>query len=248
METSGLAPIQGKSIAERLAQLRAQLAGAARAAGREAGSVRLLAVSKKVDVAAVVEAAAAGQAEFAENYVQDGLAKICAIEDGGLIAPQLRPRWHMIGKLQSNKAAKAARIFDVLHGLDSMSAARAISRAMEAAGRRAELMLQIKLGGGEQRAGVPPAEAAPFLEAACRLPGLSFIGVMGVAPQQGDPRPHFARLRELSEKLRVMDLPNAPLQEISAGMSGDFVEAVAEGATMVRIGSAIFGPRQRDGV
>lgn len=224
----------GVSIGERLACVYDGLAEAARLSGRPAGSVRLVAVCKRVGAEAVVEAAEAGQRDFGENYVVDGLAKIARVGRDDL-------RWHMIGHLQSNKGAKAARGFYMIHSVSTLAAAQAVSRAALSAHRRCRVLMQIHLGGGSQRAGVASDDAAELARALAELPGILFDGVMGVAPLGEAPRPYFARLRAVLEALRAMQLPNAPLSELSAGMSDDYVEAIAEGATIVRLGRAIFG-------
>ena len=216
--------------------MRGQIEDCARSAGRDAGDITLVAVTKRVPLAAVREAVAAGQKHFGENYVQEGLAKIEAFA-----APELR--WHLIGALQSNKAARAARSFHLLHSVCSESVARAISREMVAAGRDAHVLLQIRLGGGAGRAGVEPDEAEAMARALTELPGIQLDGVMGVAAPGEAARPQFARLCALLQRLRGLGLPRAPLREMSAGMSADFADAIREGATMVRIGSAIFGAR-----
>jgi len=221
-------------IAERLAGVRDSLAEAARRAGRRAEEIRLVAVSKKVDVDAVVEAAEAGQRDFGENYVVDGLRKIQAVGRDDL-------RWHMIGHLQSNKGAKAGRAFHMIHSLTSVAAGRAVSRAAVAVGRPCRGLIQIHLGGGAQRSGVASADVTALAHDLAELPGLLLDGVMGVAPLGEPARPHFARLRQILEDLRSLDLPNAPLSQLSAGMTDDYVEAIAEGATIVRLGRAIFG-------
>lgn len=221
-------------IAGRLARVRDRIAEAAISAGRSAGEVRLVAISKYATVEQVLAAAQAGQIDFGENYVVDGLKKIEAIANPIL-------RWHMIGQLQSNKAAKAALGFQVIESLGTVRAARAVSRAMEAAGDKRSCFLQIRLGGPEGRGGVEPDDAQQVAREIASLPGIALDGVMGVAPPGEQARPHFARLREICEKLRSLDLDSAPFAEISAGMSGDFESAIAEGSTSVRIGRAIFG-------
>jgi pyridoxal phosphate enzyme (YggS family) len=220
--------------ATRLARVRAEVAHAAEQAGRSPAAVRIIAVSKYADVEAVRALADAGQEDFGENYVQPALAKMQAVE-----RPHLR--WHLIGALQSNKAARAASAFHLIHSVSSESALRAIARAMEKTQGTCRVLIQIWLGGGGDRAGIAPNEAAAFLNAATIVPGILVDGVMGVAPVGGEPRRHFARLREVLESLRASRFPNAPLREMSAGMSEDFADAIREGATMVRIGRALFG-------
>ncbi len=224
-----------EEIAQRLAEVLGSVAEAARASGREAREVRLVAVSKRIDERRIAAAVAAGQRDFGENYVQEAIGKIDRFGES--------LRWHMIGSLQSNKAALAGRRFHLIHSLSSMSAARAISRAMTAQGSQCRALIQVHLGGGAQRAGVAPAELESFVRELVKLPGLIVDGLMGVAPLGEEPRPHFAHLRGMLEELRRLELSQAPLRELSAGMSGDYREAIAEGATLVRIGESVFGPR-----
>ncbi len=224
------------SIAERLALARVQVAAASSAAGRESGSVRVVAVSKGVSYERILEAVNAGHEDFGENYPQEARAKMERLASVSL-------RWHFVGQLQSNKAAKVAREFDLVHSLDSATAARAISRARVAAGGASAVLIQVRLGGGPERGGVLPEEAEGFAAAVCGLPGLVLDGVMAVAPLDLPARPAFAKLRETLDCLRRARLPHAPLREMSAGMSSDYEEAILEGATLVRLGRAIFGDR-----
>jgi pyridoxal phosphate enzyme (YggS family) len=221
------------SIAERLAAVQQEVAAAARAAGREPATVRIIAASKYADVEAIRAAARAGQRDFGENYVQNAERKIHALAGEDV-------RWHFIGALQSNKAAKAAGLFDLIHTLSSASALQAISRALpQGVSRR--VLVQVHLGGGSQRAGLDPAAVPEFVRAAAAARGVVVDGLMGVAPANEPARPHFARLRALLDELRELGLPHAPLREMSAGMSEDFADAICEGATMVRIGRSLFG-------
>jgi hypothetical protein len=226
------APIS--QIGDRLRAVKDAIAESALKAGRDPAEVRLVAVSKYAGVEQIRAAADAGQCEFGENYVVDGLRKIEVLADRLL-------RWHMIGQLQSNKAAKAARGFQVIQSLSTISAAAAISRAMQDSGESRSCLLQIRLGGPVGRGGVEPEQAQETAGEIAELPGIILDGVMGVAPVGERPGPHFARLRELCENLRAQAFSSAPFTEISAGMSLDFDEAIAEGATSVRIGRAIFG-------
>lgn len=225
------------NVSQRLLAVRGEIADCARSVGRDSGEITLVAVSKRVPLDVVRAAVEAGQKDFGENYVQEGLAKIEALS-----TPDLR--WHLIGALQSNKAARAARSFHLLHSVCSESVARAISREMIAAGREARVLLQVRLGGGPGRAGVEPQAAAAMARVVTELPGIQLDGVMGVAAQGESTRPQFARLFALLEQLRRLGLPRAPLREMSAGMSADFPDAIREGATIVRVGSAIFGERE----
>jgi pyridoxal phosphate enzyme (YggS family) len=231
-----LSTVDATKVAARLVAIREQIEECTLSTGRDAGAVKLVAVTKRVPLEGVRAAVAAGQTDFGENYVQEGIAKIEALS-----MPNLR--WHLIGALQSNKAARAARSFDLLHSVCSQSVARVISREMVASNREARVLLQIRLGGGEGRAGVDPQEAEALARALTELPGIQLDGVMGVAAQGEPTRPQFARLFSVLERIRALGLPHAPLREMSAGMSGDFLDAIREGATIVRIGSAIFGER-----
>jgi len=220
-------------IASRVHEVRAAVDRAARGAGREPQSVRIVAASKYADVDAIRAAADAGQHDFGENYLQRALEKMRTIGRDDL-------RWHFIGALQSNKAALAARSFHLVHTLSSETALAAIARAVSS-GAECRVLVQVRLGGGSERAGLDPGAVAGFVRAAASAPGIVVDGLMGVAPLDEPARPHFARLRTLLDEVRALDLPHAPLREMSAGMSEDFVDAIHEGATLVRIGRAFFG-------
>lgn len=230
----------------RLASVRARVEAAALAAGRDPAAVRIVAVTKRLGADAVREAYAAGQRDFGENYVQEAVTKISE-----LAAAMPDARWHLIGRLQSNKAAVAVRHFALLHGIDSLRSVAAVSRASMQQGLTAELLLQVNLDADDDaapraaRGGADAAAAASFLEQAGVHEGIRFVGLMGVADPEREARPQFARLRELAASLAARGLPRAPLGELSMGMTGDFEDAVAEGATIVRIGTAIFGERPR---
>jgi pyridoxal phosphate enzyme (YggS family) len=221
------------SIAERLGQVRRAVAAAARQAGRDPEEIRIIAASKYADVAMIQEAADAGQRDFGENYLQQALAKMRALDRTDI-------RWHFIGGLQSNKAAKAARAFHLIHTLSSESALQALARALRADAGSCRVLVQVRLGAAG-RPGVEPAQTAALVRAAAAVPSMIVDGLMGMAPLGEPPRPHFARLREILEDLRALDLPQAPLREMSAGISEDFEDAIREGATMVRIGRSLFG-------
>jgi pyridoxal phosphate enzyme (YggS family) len=224
------------SIRLRFEEVRNMIAAAAARANRDPATVSLVAVTKKVDLSTIRAAVEVGHRDFGENYVQEGLGKIEALSDPSV-------RWHLIGSLQSNKAARAARAFWLLHSVTSRSVAEAISRQMAADGQDARVLIQVKLAAGGQRAGVEADEVAASARMITAMPGLLLDGVMGVAPLGEPARPSFARLAAVLEDLRRLGLPRAPLTHMSAGMSADFSEAIAEGATIVRIGTAIFGDR-----
>ena len=217
-------------IAANLAAIRARIAEACARAGRPAESVTLVAVSKTHPQDAVVAALAAGQTVFGENRVQEAAGKF-----PGLRAAHPAMRLHIIGGLQTNKARDAVRVADVIESIDRPKLAAAIAEAMTKEGRRPDCFIQVNTGDEEQKSGVPRAEADAFIRAAREEYGLPVTGLMCIPPVDQDPRPHFAYLRELAAK--------HGLRELSMGMSADFEAAIAEGATLVRVGTAIFGHR-----
>ena len=219
--------------AERLAAVRARIAAAAERVGRDPESVRLIGASKTVPAGVLVQAVRAGLRDLGENRVQEAEAK----------APLLRadltdgagPQWHLIGHLQSNKARKAVALFDWIHSVDSPRLADALDRIARELGRTPRVLIEVNTSGEASKEGVAP-EAAPALIAhVAGLAAIRLVGLMTIGPLAGDPRPAFRRLRGLRDA--------AGLAELSMGMSGDFEDAVEEGATMVRVGSALFGAR-----
>lgn len=233
-------------VAVNLERVLENISAAARGAGRGPESVRLVAVSKFVTAELVVEALRAGARDLGENRVQEGIAKRTAVE-AALPEGQPPPRWHLIGHLQTNKASRAARSFDLVHSVDSLRVAEALSEAF--AGRPSDLLgilLEVNVSGEESKYGVAPDQAASLARAVSLLPGLALRGLMTVAPIAANPedvRPVFRRLAALRRELEALRLPGASLEHLSMGMSQDYHVAVAEGATLVRVGTAIFGPR-----
>jgi pyridoxal phosphate enzyme (YggS family) len=231
--------------AARLEAVRARIAAAERAAGRAPGSVRLIAVSKTFPAESVRAAIAAGQRDFGENKVQEAIPKIEKIASEGHGADD-EIRWHLIGHLQSNKARKAARPFDVIHSIDSVDLLRKIDAAAHEARRAPELLIQVDLAGEETKFGLPPADVPPLFDAAVRCRAARVIGLMMLPPipeSPEDARPWFRRLRDLRDGWLASGVPAAMLAELSMGMSSDFEVAIQEGSTLVRIGTAIFGKR-----
>jgi PLP dependent protein len=228
------------TIADRLAGIRGRVAAAARLAGRDPSSIRLVAVSKTFPIEAIREAYAAGQREFGENRVQEALEKIAA---GG----DLEIRWHLLGHLQTNKAKKAAPAFSTIHSVDSVELLQKIDAAAADAGRTPELLIQVDLAGEATKFGLTPADVPPLFDAAARCRSARTVGLMTLPPipeSPEDARPWFRRLRELRDQWLAAGVPPSMLAELSIGMSGDFEVAIEEGSTMVRIGTAIFGSRQ----
>jgi len=220
---------QAAAIAERLAEVRRRIAAAARAAGRDPAAVTLVAVSKTHPAEAVAAALAAGQRVFGENRVQEAVAKFPALRAA---RPDLE--LHLIGPLQSNKAAEAVAHFDVIQSLDREKIARALAKEMERQGRRPRCFLQVNTGEEPQKAGIVPGET-DALVALCRDLGLPLEGLMCIPPLEDPPAPHFALLRKLAERNGLTGL--------SMGMSGDYETAVELGATHLRVGTAVFGAR-----
>ncbi len=218
------------SIVENLASVRARIAEACDRAKRDPAEVTLVAVSKTHPVEAVEAALAAGQAVFGENRVQEAAQKFPALRPGHPVM-----RLHIIGALQTNKARDAVRIADVIESLDRPRLAEAIRDAMAREGRRPGLLVQVNTGEEPQKAGIARAEAADFVRLCREEHGLPVEGLMCIPPVDHDPRPHFAFLADLAARLG--------LRTLSMGMSGDFEAAIAEGATHVRVGTAIFGSR-----
>lgn len=219
------------SVAERLAAVQLRVADAARAAGREPSGIRIVAVSKKHGPEAIREAYAAGQRDFGENYVQELLAKAEALAD----LPGLR--WHFIGHLQRNKAKSIASVGASVETVDSIRLAEALAKCADPAHPMA-VHLQVNVGREPQKSGCLPEELGALVSAVRALPALRLEGLMTVPPASDDPedaRPHFRALRELAV--------THGLAGLSMGMSADVEVAIAEGATTVRIGTAIFGER-----
>jgi pyridoxal phosphate enzyme (YggS family) len=226
-------------IAANLAAIRERIAAAAAAAGRDPSSVRLLAVSKMFGADAVREAFTAGQREFGENKVQEALQKIEATAD-------LPIRWHLIGHLQSNKAKKAATAFAAIHAVDSVDLVRRLEAAALDAGARPDVYVQVDLAGEATKFGAPEAEVAGIARAAAECRAAVLKGLMLLPPWFDDPeqaRPYFRRLRLLRDRLIEDGIDRTHLDDLSMGMSHDFEVAIQEGATLVRVGTAIFGKR-----
>ena len=225
-------------LAANLRAVRARIDAAARDAGRDPAGVRLLAVSKTWPADDVRALAALGLRHFAENRVQELSGKAAALTD----LPDLR--WHLVGQLQRNKAAAVVRLGATVHSVDRQPLADALSRAADREARTVDVYVQVDLGGPEgelgERGGAVPDDVPGLADAVAAAPGLRLRGLMAVAPREQDPAPAFARLAELAARVRA-DHPEA--SELSAGMSGDLEAAVAAGATVVRVGTALFGAR-----
>lgn len=220
-------------IAARLSQVRERIAEAAARAGRGPESVRLVLASKTQPPEAIRSAYQAGASEFGENYVQQAQAKRAALADLGDL------RWHMIGHLQSNKARAAAELFELIHGLDSERLAVSLARVRPAPAVR--VLVEVNLGGEASKAGVAPAGVEPLIEAVRGK--VDVRGLMAIPPPGEPARLHFVGLRQL--RARLAAATGLELPELSMGMTEDFEIAIEEGATIVRVGRAVFGERQR---
>ena len=231
------------SIAENLSDVRARIAAAAQRSGRDPATVTLVAVSKTFGIDAVRAAVAAGQHDFGENRVQEALQKVSLAADPAL-------RWHLIGHLQSNKARKAAPAFQCIQSVDSLDL---LQRLDDGAGERGTadpltLLVQVDLAGEATKFGAPPDEAERILRAAASTRHARVVGIMLVPPWNEDPeqtRPWFVRLRQLRERWLESGIAPELLRHLSMGMSHDYEAAIEEGATLVRIGTAIFGKRPK---
>lgn len=226
------------SLRGRLDEIRARIARAAGRSGRREADVTLVAVTKTVPAEVVAEAVALGVVDLGENRVQEAEAKIVAVGRGGV-------RWHLIGHLQSNKAARAVALFDRIHSVDDLALAEAVGRRAVAAGRRVAALIEVNVSAEASKFGVAESGLAALAERVAGIEGLALDGLMTVGARVDRPeqaRSAFARLRRLRDETSAR--LGIALPELSMGMSGDFEVAVEEGSTMVRVGTALFGPRE----
>ena len=232
-------PTRREEIAAGLSAVRQRLARALERAGRLPSGAKLVAVSKTHPAEDVRAAFDAGQADFGENRVQEALEKIAATAD-------IPITWHLVGHLQSNKAKRAAAAFAWVHSIDSVDVLKRVDSAAAEAGRRLDLLVQVDLAGEATKHGAPADTWLSLFEAAADCRAARVTGLMLLPPFTPDPedgRPYFRRLRELRDELAGRGVPPEMLRELSMGMSHDFEVAVEEGATIVRVGTAIFGER-----
>jgi pyridoxal phosphate enzyme (YggS family) len=226
-------------IAANLASVRRAVAEAAHVARRDPADIRIVAVSKTFSAADVREAVVAGQRDFGENRVQEGLEKVAALGDASV-------EWHLVGHVQSNKAAKAARAFHWIHSVDSRELVGRLDRAAAEAGVRPQVLVQVDLAHEAAKSGADAAVVPDVVRAVIDSRALELRGLMIVPPIPVDPddsRPWFRQVRDLRDQLIAHGTPAPRLAELSMGMSQDFPVAIAEGATIIRVGTAIFGHR-----
>jgi hypothetical protein len=222
------------SIANNIAKVRERISAAAHRAGVDESGITLIAVTKTMDTDTVREAIEAGATDIGENYVQESVAKF------GEIGPVVR--WHMIGHLQTNKVRQVVPIFDLIHSVDSLELALEIGKRSENIAKRMPVLVEVNISGEESKFGVEPDQAGDFCAQIASIEGIELCGLMGMAPFVDDPdavRRSFRRLRKLWE-----ELPEPNRRYLSMGMTSDFEIAIEEGSNMVRVGTAIFGPRK----
>jgi pyridoxal phosphate enzyme (YggS family) len=226
-------------LAENIAKVQERIAAACARAGRKPQEVRLIAISKTFPAELIRRAHEAGLREFGENRVQEAEAKRPALSD-------LNITWHLVGHLQTNKAKPARELFQWIHSVDSLRLAEKLDKVAASRGAKLPVLIEVNLGGEAAKAGAESSAVAGLADELSRLETLELCGLMVIPPFLEEAemvRPYFRRLRELAKDIAARDVPNVSMQELSMGMSHDFEVAIEEGATMVRIGTAIFGPR-----
>jgi pyridoxal phosphate enzyme (YggS family) len=227
-------------IAGNIARVRERMGAACLRSGRRPEDVKLIAVTKTVSPELIRQAYEAGLRDFGENRVQEAEAKRPALAD-------LDATWHLVGHLQSNKAKPARELFQYIHSMDSQRLAERLDRVASPGGQRLPVLLEVNLGEELTKSGARVGELVQLAQGVSQLPTLELRGLMAMPPLFEDPdktRPFFRRLRELAEMIESHRLPGVSMRELSMGMSHDFEAAIEEGATMIRIGTAIFGPQQ----
>ncbi len=225
---------------QRLEQIKERIRQAAESCNRDADSVRLVTVSKTIAAEIVKEAIDAGVTILGENYVQEARDKFKALV-------QYPVSWHFIGHLQSNKAKYAVRLFDLIHSVDSLKLARELDKQAGKVDKIQQILVQVNISAEDTKSGISTDEAPRLIAEISQLKNLAVKGLMSMPPYFYQPekvQPFFADLRELRDQIKEQSLPNVFLDELSMGMTGDFEVAIKEGATLVRIGTAIFGERQ----
>jgi len=227
-------------LKQRLEQVRERIRKACESCGRDVDAVRLVAVSKTIAADTVREAIEAGVTILGENYVQEAREKFNALA-------QYPVSWHFIGHLQSNKAKYAVRLFDLIHSVDSLKLARELDKQAKKVDKIQPILVQVNISGEDTKSGISADEAPGLVAEISKLENLSIKGLMTMPPYFYQPekvKPFFAALRELRDRIKEQAPPNLSLEELSMGMTGDFEVAIEEGATLVRIGTAIFGERK----
>lgn len=219
--------------------IKKRMATVAISCGRDPGSINLVAVSKTKPAEAVIEALDSGITTFGENYIQEARQKIEALSS-------YPATWHFIGHLQSNKSKYAVRLFDLIHTVDSVKLATELDRQAGKIGKIQDILLQVNTGGEATKSGARPEAVHNLAETICRFDHIRIRGLMTIPPLYNEPEkvaPYFRTLREIADQLSAAALPKTTMKELSMGMTGDFETAIREGATLIRIGTALFGER-----
>jgi PLP dependent protein len=236
--------VESKDLRARLEEINRRIEAACERAGRRPSEITLVAVSKTVPAARIREAIEAGVRTLGESRVQEAAAKITELS---ALSAERKVQWHLIGHLQSNKARRAVELFDAVHSVDDLKLAERLERLAAESGERLPIFIEVNLGGEEAKTGVSPDEVLPLCEQIGKLPSLELKGLMAVPPFSDNPedaRPFFRRLRNLRDEARQAGAVGGSFNDLSMGMSDDFEVAIEEGATFVRIGSALFGARK----
>ncbi|MEG3641294.1 YggS family pyridoxal phosphate-dependent enzyme [Magnetococcus sp. PR-3] len=232
-----------ETITQRLEQIQERIITACQRVGRSPQEIQLMAVSKRKPAQAIEEALQAGHLLFGENRVQEAREKLPAVQ----IPAEATPQWHLIGPLQKNKVKYIGGLFHMVQTVDTLELAEAIDKRMGQEQRNMPILLQVNVGGEVQKSGMAPDDLEAVVTAIAPLQGVTVKGLMTVPPFAEDPeqvRPYFRALRTLATHVKQMRLPGVHMDELSMGMSHDFHVAIEEGATMVRVGSALFGARE----
>lgn len=226
-------------IKTRLKHVKDQISEAAVACGRDPETVKLVAVSKTVHTDRILAAIKAGVTDLGENYIQEAREKIEALREENV-------SWHFIGHLQSNKAKYAVRLFDLIHSIDSLKLAKELNKRASALGKVQKILVQVNISGEATKSGIETEQAVRLVRHIALLENISIQGLMTMPPFFNAPekvRPYFKALKNLQDLIRDEAIANVHVTELSMGMSGDFAAAIEEGATLVRVGTAIFGER-----
>ena len=232
-------PLITESIAHRVQSVLTRIRSAAEKAGRPAGAVRLVAATKTVTVEHITEGVRAGLSILGENRVQEALSKITAFS-------QTPVQWHFIGHLQRRKVRSVMGLFDLIHSVDSLELAQEIDRRTGETDRQQNVLLEVNIGKEPTKSGFSPDDVLRLIPTMAQLSHIRIKGLMAIPPPTADPdsaRPYFRQLHDLTRQVAELDLPTVRMDELSMGMSNDYEVAIEEGATLVRVGSAIFGAR-----
>ncbi|HEX7415718.1 MAG TPA: YggS family pyridoxal phosphate-dependent enzyme [Smithellaceae bacterium] len=227
------------NIAANINMIKQRIAAAALKCGRNPDSIKLLAVTKTIPTEYIIKAIDAGITMLGENYVQEAKEKITVLGQ--------RAQWHMIGHLQTNKAKYAVNLFDYIHSVDRLELAQELDKRARLIGRKINILIEVNVSGEKTKNGIPATTAIDLIKVTSKLENLSVCGLMTMAPYSDDPenaRPYFCALRNLRDNISRQQISGIQMEELSMGMTDDFEAAIEEGATIVRIGRAIFGERK----